>query len=487
MTLGETRLPILVRAYFAESMFICGSETRLGPGASPVWHVLEFRLKRMTLLGSIFIPLGIGFWLFKPRWLLPLAIIAAAFQAGSVLNIRDVGLPPYYFVSILMVLHLLWSWLFKGTLRIRIPSSSSVYPLLLFWAWASASAVIMPFVFRGMLVLDPSADIEIFGDFPVTSLHFSFGNVVQIVWLTVNLGAILFAARFGNWEEVRKALRLAVGIALTIILVQFVLSQFGYQFPEWLFHSNPGQHQAMLGDYDRPNGSFSEPSIAGVLVTSVTLGALARFLNGGSIWLFAATLICTLLVRSAGSLLALAVGCLILGVVYFPTRKFDLLSLSAARKRYAILALFCLTGIAFVFAAPSINETLAANTVNKIDTASFISRTTADLAGLTVFRDTYGLGVGIGSIRTSGFLATLLATTGLGALLFVWFAIRLAKRTENSVLRWMFLGGLLAQVAGAPDLSLPLLWMNVLVLTVFILRECPLKTQADQTGSSVQR
>ncbi len=130
---------------------------------------------------------------------------------------------------------------------------------------------------------------------------------------------------------------------------------------------------------------------------------------------------------------------------------------------------------------PSISEALAANTVDKVETASFLSRTAADLAGLTTFRDTYGLGVGIGSIRTSSFLVTLLATTGVGALLFVWFVFRLLKRTQNAPLRWLFLGALITEVAGVPDFSLPLLWMNVCVLTVFMLRTSPTEFQLRRT------
>jgi hypothetical protein len=434
----------------------------------------------MTFLGYIFIPLGVGLWLFRPRWLLPLAIIAAVFQAGSVLNVRDVGLPPYYFVSILMVLYFLYAWLFKAQFKIRVPSSSIIYPLIAFWAWASISGIVMPIVFRGMPVLIPSVDIESFDDFPLTPLHLSFSNVVQIVWLTLNLGVVLFAATFGNWEQARRAFAFAVAIAVAVFLIQLVLYDLGYQFPEWIFHSNPGQPKAMLGEFDRPNGLFSEPSIAGVLVTSLAAGALARFLNGGPIWLFIGSLIFTLVVRSAASLAALAVCCVILCVTYFPTRKFPHLNLSDARKRYALLALFSLVGVAIVIAAPSINEALAANTVNKTDTASFISRTAADFAGLITFRDTYGLGVGIGSIRTSSFLVTLFAATGIGALLFIWFVVRLLKRTDKPALRWIFLGGLLAQVAGVPELSLPLLWMNICMLTVFILRGHPSGVQHSQ-------
>jgi hypothetical protein len=419
----------------------------------------------MTFLGCIFIPLGVGVWLFRPRWLLPLAVIAAVFQAGSVLNIREVGVPPYYFVAVLIIVRSFVTFLLKvlkAQFEIKIPLSY-LYPLLAFWVWASVSALVMPLVFRGI----PIETLEL----PVSELHLSFANAVQVGWLTLNVGVVLFAARFDEWEPMRKAFALAVGIAVTVMLVQLALTQFGYQFPDWIFNSNPGQAHAILGEYDlgeydRPNGLFSEPSEAGVLFTALTAGALARYLSGGSIWLFIGSLTCTLLVRSAASLAALAVCCVLLCIAYFPVRKFRYLDKSGAR-RYAILAVFCFAGIAIIAAIPSVTEALLANTINKSETASFIARTAADFAGLRTFRDTYGFGVGIGSIRTSSFLVTLLATTGVGAVLFIWFVILLLKRTKNSALRWTFLGGLLAQVAGVSELSLPLLWINVCVLTVF--------------------
>jgi hypothetical protein len=430
----------------------------------------------MTFLGYIFVPLGVGFWVFRPRWLLPLAIFAAVFQAGSVLNIRDVGLQPYYFVSILIVLRLFHAWLFNSQFKIRIPPSSLIFPLLAFWGWATVSAVIMPVIFNGLPVLVPSVDIESFY-FPVTPLHFSTANLAQVMWLTLNVGVVIFAASVGRWEQVRRAFILAVALATIVTLLQFALALRGHQFPEWIFQSNPGQHQAILGEYDRPNGLFSEPSFAGVLFTALTSGALAKFFGGGSVWMFVVSMICTLLVRSAASLAALAVCCVFLSIVYFPVRSLNHPNLSAARKRYAILAILTLAGIAIAATVPSIGEALATNTVDKAETASFISRTTADLAGLSTLVDSYGLGVGIGSIRTSSFLVTLLATTGVGALLLVWFLFLLLKKTQNSALRWMFLGALLTEVAGVPDLSLPLLWMNVCLLTVFALQASPTKFQ----------
>jgi len=421
----------------------------------------------MTFLGWIFIPLGIGILLRRPRWLLPLAIVAAVFQGGSVLNIGAMGIQPFYFVSILIACYLLFARL-KGQLRLRVPTSSCIYPLLLFWLWAAVSAFVMPFVFRGTPVLDLTADMEN-SNFPVVPLGFSFANVTQVGWLTLNLGVVLFAALFGKWEQVRKALAIAVGIAVTIMLVQLALAQFGYQLPVWLFNNNPGQLQAILGDYDRPNGAFSEPSYAGVLFTSLTAGALARFFSGGSLWPFLGSLVCTLLVRSGASLAALVVCAVLLCATRLPKRKLGAVTFSA--WKYAILGFLCLAGIAIAVEVPSISEALAENTVRKAETASFVVRAVVDLAGLTTFRNTYGLGVGLGSIRTSSFLVTLLAATGPGAALFIWFVIRLLRRTKNSALRWMFIGTLLTQVAGVPDLGLTLLWMNVCVLMVYILNE----------------
>ncbi|HOO81577.1 MAG TPA: hypothetical protein PK513_03645 [Alphaproteobacteria bacterium] len=67
--------------------------------------------------------------------------------------------------------------------------------------------------------------------------------------------------------------------------------------------------------------------------------------------------------------------------------------------------------------------------IEKTGTSSYIERSSWTAAGLNAFIESYGLGVGIGSVRTSNFFANILASTGLpGALFFSLFLISLYLR-----------------------------------------------------------
>jgi hypothetical protein len=95
------------------------------------------------------------------------------------------------------------------------------------------------------------------------------------------------------------------------------------------------------------------------------------------------------------------------------------------------VAAMSLIGIILIF---SLNETrqvaftLIDNMVlKKSASVSYIERSSWNQQGLQTFLDTNGLGIGLGSARTSNFFVNIIASTGLlGSLLFVAFLIRVA-------------------------------------------------------------
>lgn len=415
----------------------------------------------LTFVGCIFIPLGLAIWVLRPRFLLPLAVIASVFHAASVFNIGNFGLPPYYFVAILIALN--WPRVIFQDEFVARRVPRVLYPLVAFWLWASVSSVLMPRLFGGLPVLRIESWVEAI-TFPPVPLAWSYRNIVQVVWLTLNISVVLYAVRVLDAGWIRKAYAVAVGFAVLVLTAQIVLFSLGIRFPLWLFHSNPGYAQYVPGYLGivRPNGLFSEPSVAAVLFAGLTLAALARFLGGkASIWPLAGTLILDLMMQSAALYLAVAVGGLLLGVVYIPIHKLQL-NLSGAR-RWAALAAVCGAGVLILALMPSAVAAIAANSTDKSSTQSFYIRTASDLACLRYFYQTHGLGVGLGSVRGSSLLPTLIATTGVGVLFFFWFIVKLLRQASPP-LRWVFIGGLLAMIIAVPDLSLPTLWANVLLL-----------------------
>jgi hypothetical protein len=62
----------------------------------------------------------------------------------------------------------------------------------------------------------------------------------------------------------------------------------------------------------------------------------------------------------------------------------------------------------------------------KSQTDSYVERTMWSRLALNAFYSTYGLGVGLGSVRTSNWFVSILSSTGLiGGGLLAWFILRL--------------------------------------------------------------
>jgi hypothetical protein len=111
--------------------------------------------------------------------------------------------------------------------------------------------------------------------------------------------------------------------------------------------------------------------------------------------------------------------------------------------------------VAAIVAVPSLSRAVYAETVEKSEGMSFVSRVLVDANALALFANTYGLGVGLGSNRPSSLIATL------------YTIIRqFPGRWAPSVLQasfWSLMGMLVAQSIGIPDLNRPVLWALFIV------------------------
>jgi hypothetical protein len=412
-----------------------------------------------TLEGIVFVPLAIYYFLKRPDLLFPLLIVAAVFQASSIVSSGPIGLQPYYIVALLFILRF---WLQSWTSPIALAAvRTPIRVLALFGLVGVASAVILPIVFAGTLVYDPKNGIDA-GYLQQVPLHLQMGNFAQAIFLIINILVVVAAGKqVSNVQKTHRALAYALYITVFFVFLQFACFELGINFPASLLNNNPGYGVVNLTETQiRPNGSFTEPSMAGAALACFAGAYLATYMAGkSSITKGALAVLACLLVGSSSSLLAVVLLVITLFAAYPMIRWPGYINLHRIRR----LALFFGAGIvcAAILFVPSIQQMLISQTVGKGETWSALVRLGADAYAAGLALKTYGLGVGLGGNRPSSLALSLLSQVGvLGLALFVYAVasafVGLPK--EHRWIGWAGFGLFLAMALGVPDLSFPFVW-----------------------------
>lgn len=448
----------------------------------------------MTLLGAFFISVTLACLLWRPHHLLPILIVSSVFEAASTFNGSIggfvFGVSPFYLVGICLALRLLVEVRGGRTLlpSEKIPARGISMLLLAFLVWSFASAVMMPYLFAGMAVYAPRerVDIDIVQG-NLAPLHWSLSNLAQVIYLTLNVAAVLYAFHHVQTkpqaEKLARALRWAVFIVVAVGLLQHLASLAGWSYPYTVFNNNPNNPSDVqpldqqIGGFIRISSTFAEPMNSGSFLAAVASGLLASYLSGSrgtrSLLALLAVGVVLLETTSTTGYLALSVMvCLLLG--YFnPLRKREFRAQPSFLKGWAVVTLTALciveAGIHFI---PSLSQVVVAETVEKSEGISFVSRVVADLDSLRLFENTYGLGVGLGSSRPSSLITALLSTVGIvGTTLFAMALYKIVKvfpgRGAPGMLQmsfWSLIGLLVAQSIGVPDINRPTLWALLIVV-----------------------
>lgn len=413
-----------------------------------------------TIEGIVFIPTALYFFVFYPRLLFPLLVVSTAFQGSSVVSSGSFGIQPYYVIAALFVVRFLCcnvrSW---GNL---LRKYSFVQLWLLFAIFAVITAAILPFLFHGMPVFGPEQSIDDNFLNP-TTLHFQFANVVQSVFVVLNALVVIAATREGlQVPAAHKAFKWLSYIVVSVVLLQVLFFRAGLPFPQKLLVNNPGYGLVQMNAGQvRPAGTFTEPSMAGVMLAAILAAFLWKYFEGKSgITRCLLPAAAWLLVASSSSLLAVCIAAGIL-VLTHPVVRLPWFIRIATLKRLSVFFLLLL-GLAFLMFIPSLRTILLAQTVEKSASNSALVRLGADAFSLQIAMHTYGLGVGLGSNRPSSLFASLLSQVGIvGLVLFILACARTLSGLPKEH-RWIGIAGLtllLAMGFGEPDLSFPALWI----------------------------
>lgn len=454
----------------------------------------------LTSIGYLYIPIAL--WCFfhrQEKHLVSLLLVSTVLQASAVVNIKlgiqAHGLNPFMCTVGLLALKMLPR--FGTSLREITARSLTGINLWLggYLVWAAAVTLVMPLVFEGLPVRHHSD--AYFG--AAVSLHFSVVNAWQIVGLWAV--AVMFA--FPTVQRISQAhlhTGIKQGLLFSFILVAlanlYEQAAIAMSLPSLVsfWASNPGYIQRGAIDIHTNPGlvrvgvPFSEPSYASAYLAAFIGGICLLIHRGHRTWqLFGVLGLAVLVLLSTGG----TTGMLALGVLAGVAWLFGVAGVANGILRgklnvrsfhwvftllgLAVLALMLFApGIAGLEIQPYISELI----IRKIDinNSGTQARLSADIHGLQVLKSTYGLGVGLGSNRTSSFIASILSSVGVaGALLFVGFVTGLMRDYSASFsglacTQLFALGAvtimLLSMCLSIPDLNLPMLWVALWVLYV---------------------
>jgi hypothetical protein len=394
---------------------------------------------QITLLGLILVPLSL-LWAGQPVRLLQLALVSSVFEAAAALVIDgSFGVQPALVPGMLFITYVTAQY----ALGMRYPgegvSLRAALPLLMLLSYALLSAWLMPDTFAGNVMVWPQRpDYLSTGMVP---LQHTSGNVTQSMYLILNVILTLAVAIFLTRAAIpyRSIIGAYLGggyVVVGLAFWQFASRVAGVPFPNDLLQSNPGWAILEQGieTVPRIQGPFSEASAFAGYMSAVALCCLWLSVRGYQVmrpnWLLALAIISTLLSTSTTGILTLVIGLptvfAIASIGGNPAALGRILKISGFLLLGGVVAL----GPVFILQPRLIDSvnTVVEATLTKGESDSYNDRTAADIGALDTVAETYGLGVGWGSYRSSSLIPGLLANAGVfGIAMVLWLIIRVVR------------------------------------------------------------
>jgi hypothetical protein len=402
---------------------------------------------QITLLGLMLVPLSL-FWANRPVRLLQLALIASVFEAAAALILGgSFGLQPAMVPGLLFIAYMVTQY----ALGMRYPGEraaiQAMFPLLALLAYGVLSAWLLPSAFEGRIMVWPQRPDLLAGG--MVPLQFNSGNITQPLYLGLDVIFTLCVAVFLTRREIVYQSIIAAYLLGGYVVVGLVLWQFasriaGVPFPDDLLHSNPGWAivQQSVGSVPRIQGPFSEPSALGGYMSGIAFCTLWLTIRGYRVMrpqlLFALSLASTLLSTSTTGIATLVFGIPV--ILALASVGGDRQAIGRIGKTVGSLVLVAAIAITpALILRPSLMTSVGVvvtATLNKGDSDSFNDRSAADAGALDAVSQTYGLGVGWGSYRSSSLIPGILANSGVFGLVMVlwqvWRVVRLGSRARRA-------------------------------------------------------
>jgi hypothetical protein len=461
----------------------------------------------VTALTFVVLPLCL-IWIGSPDKLLKLTILLSCFEAAAALTIGGYGLQPslvpaFTFMATTILTMLLGQRYpgLRGVLRV-------VGPFVLMTVYALLTSYLMPRLFEYQTYIwpqKPSLPLLIVPLSPDAS------SINQDFYLLNNCLFLILAASYLTQANLSlkpfiRTYFLSGFLVAAIAAWQFANRMVGLPFPATLFFSNPDWAiltEQTIGEIPRINGPFSEPSALGGYMSSIVCAAGWLLLRGRretSLWLlFIAGLLTMLISTSTTGFGVLALcGAGVTGYVLLTGSTRMMTSVAKIGLPLVFLGGFALL-LAGIF-VPSIYDGIGAiadATFNKPHSFSYEARTESDSDSLHAFAETYWLGVGWGTNRSSSLIPGLLAAIGVpGLLVLLWFAFRVVRTVqaarrlgcsdEQHLVMDACCGGLVGFLLGA-ILSAPTITSPAFFFLLALLIACAVRVRLDVRAAAVWR
>lgn len=412
----------------------------------------------MTLMGLIFWPLSFLFFK-RPQRLLELAMIGGVFQAAAVLVLGGLGLQPPMAPALIFMGFIG----LQAALGVKFPRVGRVLlfcmPLLLTLGWTIFGSLVMPRLFEGSVQVWPQKLDAVGTRVPLAP---SRGNFSQDSYVILD-AAIFVAAICYLMRQEADLKRLygayLLGGVLTCVIGFWEMAHRlvgAIPFPKELFYSNPSWailDTQMSGPVPRINSTFSEPAACATALAGFVYSTTWCILRGYGGWatrlVLAGSVLCLLVTTSTTGYIALAAGIGLLMVYAIVSRSSHLMKKLIIFIFGSVLCFGLMTAVLSAF-APDVIKAAAGvmiDTQGKKQSASYEERSQKDADSMQLLFDTYGLGAGWGSNRSSSLMPSFLSTVGIVGVfgLVVWNlrlflstvkALRIPDR-EQSVEAWM--------------------------------------------------
>jgi hypothetical protein len=327
----------------------------------------------------------------------------------------------------------------------RIPKAG--FTVLLFAFWGVVSAILFPRAFMGqtmvMAINRGSTEVGV----SLSWLKPVSGNVTQPMYAVGSafafLGVSALLVRKGRLEVFRDA---ALTLAALNVLAGLINVGESYgALPSVLEYTRTAQYAqfglASGGEFARIQGTFSEASgFAGFSLPLFAFTTVLWIRNVRPVvsgLLAMATLVLLALSTSSTAYVSLAGYFTVLGGTLLWRARSTGRVPRAGVLTLGVMVVVLLLGTMFAFefdAAAKLSAFFDATIGSKMESDSGVERASWNKQAWTNFIETYGMGIGLGTARTSSLAMALLSNVGLvGTILFVAFIAQVLRPTARNV------------------------------------------------------